>query len=44
VQLFTQEATSGTDADAKAWALATLPTLKEHLEQARALTRATASR
>lgn len=37
VQLFTQESKSGADADTRAWAAQTLPTLKEHLDKARKL-------
>jgi putative membrane protein len=37
VQLFEQEATSGKDAEVKAWAAKTLPTLREHLSQARSV-------
>jgi putative membrane protein len=35
--LLKQEIESGTDADAKAWATATLPTVSAHLKQARGL-------
>jgi putative membrane protein len=35
VALFTKESTSGKDADAKAWAGKTLPTLQEHLKMAK---------
>jgi len=37
VRLFQKEADKGTDADVKAWAAKTLPTLQRHLEMARAL-------
>jgi putative membrane protein len=37
VQLFEQEANSGKDAEVKAWAAKTLPTLREHLSQARSV-------
>ena len=36
VALFQQEAKTGKDADVKAWAGKTLPTLQEHLKMARA--------
>jgi len=38
VQLFTTEANEGRDADIKAFASKTLPTLQEHLQMARQLT------
>ena len=38
VQLFTTEANAGSDADIKAFATKTLPTLQEHLQMARQLT------
>lgn len=37
IKLFTKESTSGKDADLKAFATKTLPTLKHHLEMAKAL-------
>ena len=37
IKLFTKESTSGKDADLKAFATKTLPTLKHHLQMARAL-------
>lgn len=37
IALFNKEAKSGTDADLKAWADKTLPTLKTHLEHAQAI-------
>jgi putative membrane protein len=37
VQLFEQESTSGQDAEVKAWAAKKLPTVREHLAQARAI-------
>jgi putative membrane protein len=37
IKLFTSEASSGKDADLKAFAAKTLPTLKHHLEMAKAL-------
>jgi putative membrane protein len=37
VQLFQKEAADGKDADVKAWAAQTLPTLQQHLEMAKAL-------
>lgn len=37
IKLFSQESTSGKDADLKAFATKTLPTLKHHLEMAKAL-------
>jgi putative membrane protein len=37
VKAFEREATSGADADVKAFAAKTLPTLKEHLQQAEQL-------
>jgi putative membrane protein len=39
VALFDKASTSSTDADLKAWAGKTLPTLKEHLEQAKTIAR-----
>jgi putative membrane protein len=41
VKLFQKEAKDGKDADAKAWAEKTLPTLQHHLEMARDLEKAT---
>jgi len=35
VAAFERESTSGSDADLKAWAAKTLPTLREHLQMAR---------
>ena len=43
VNAFTMEAKSGADADVKAWAAKTLPTLEEHLKMARAANGATAT-
>ncbi|MGC4080792.1 MAG: DUF4142 domain-containing protein [Vicinamibacterales bacterium] len=37
VQLFEEESTSGKDAEVKAWAAKTLPTLRTHLSQAKSL-------
>jgi putative membrane protein len=37
VELFEQESTGGKDAEIKAWATKTLPTLREHLSQARSV-------
>ena len=37
VQLFEQESTSGQDAEVKAWAAKKLPTVREHLAQARSI-------
>jgi putative membrane protein len=37
VELFSSEAQSGQDAELKAWAAKTLPTLREHLQLAKAL-------
>ena len=37
VALFTKESTGGKDAEAKAWAAKTLPTLQEHLKMARSI-------
>lgn len=37
VTLFQKEASSGKDAEAKAWAAKTLPTLREHLKTARSI-------
>ena len=37
VKLFSTESKSGKDADLKAWAWTTLPTLKTHLQAAQAL-------
>ncbi|HEV7643253.1 MAG TPA: DUF4142 domain-containing protein [Pyrinomonadaceae bacterium] len=37
VKLFSNESKAGKDADLKTWALATLPTLKTHLQQAQDL-------
>jgi putative membrane protein len=37
VKLFQKEAADGKDADVKAWAAQTLPTLQQHLEMAKAL-------
>ena len=37
IALFKKEIASGQDADAKAFATATLPTLRKHLKQARAI-------
>lgn len=37
IALFKKEATSGADPDAKAFAVATLPTLKEHLKMIRSI-------
>ena len=37
IKLFTTESTSGKDADLKAFATKTLPTLKHHLEMAKQL-------
>jgi putative membrane protein len=37
VQLFEQESTSGQDAEVKAWAAKKLPTVREHLTQARSI-------
>jgi putative membrane protein len=37
IALFKKEATSGQDADAKAFAAATLPTLRKHLKEARSI-------
>jgi putative membrane protein len=42
VAMFQREATGVKDADAKAWASKTLPTLQEHLKMARAVNMATA--
>jgi putative membrane protein len=37
IALFERQATSGTDPDVKAWANKTLPTLRAHLDQAKAI-------
>ena len=37
IALFKKEATTGHDADAKAFAAATLPTLRKHLKEARSI-------
>ena len=37
VAMFKKQSTSGSDADTKAWAAKTLPTLEEHLAQAKTL-------